>query len=170
MREESKRDICCWINSHQTPVNKRWEQGSLTGTVDLLVLTNTTLLLFLLKILLILFTNQVTSMRRSNVLNLSLQLVFPGGRHSYGTVQIKRIMRQKMASIYKTFSGASSLKLFTAVINISSLLFVTVSKSWCSVIIPNGTQHNNTRTRLSLMLLNTMTLYTKCCYGECRLC
>jgi len=175
VREESKRDICCWINSHKTPVNKRWEQGSLTGTVDLLVLTNTTLLLFLLKILLILFTKQANSMRRSNVLGLSLQLVFPGGRHSYATVQIKRIMRQKMACFYKTFSGTSSLKLFTAVFNISSLLFVTVSKLWRTLIIPNGVQHNdiqheNKRTRLSIMMLNTMTLYTKCCYGECRLC
>jgi hypothetical protein len=90
IEEESKRDICYWINSHQTPVNKRWEQGSLTGTVDLLVLTNTAQLLFLLKILLILFTKQANSMRRSNVLGLSLRLVFPGGRHSYATVQIKK--------------------------------------------------------------------------------
>ncbi len=107
--------------------------------------------------------------------------VFPFGQFSLvgdtATLQfkLKKIMRQKMASIYKTFSGASSLKLFTAVFNISSIWFVTVSKLWRTLIIPNGVQHNdiqheNKRTRLSIMMLNTMTLYIKRCYGECRLC
>ncbi len=46
------------------------------STVDLLVLTSLDKLLFQLKILLTFFTKQATSMRRSVVLSLPLQLVF----------------------------------------------------------------------------------------------
>ncbi len=57
-------------------------QGSLTegeGSVqfDLLVLTSSDLLLFLLKILISLFTKRATLFKRSFVLSLPFQLVFP---------------------------------------------------------------------------------------------
>ncbi len=52
------------------------------STVDLLVLTSFDKLLYILKILFSYFTKQVTPIRRSTVLSLPLQLVFPGGTHS----------------------------------------------------------------------------------------
>ncbi len=48
------------------------------STVDLLVLTSLDKLLFILKILFAFFTKQATFMRRSTVLSIHLQLVFPG--------------------------------------------------------------------------------------------
>jgi hypothetical protein len=51
-------------------------QGSLTEK-DLLVLTSFDKLIFILKILFTCFAIQPTLMRRSTVLNLPLQLVFP---------------------------------------------------------------------------------------------
>jgi hypothetical protein len=56
-------------------------QGSLTemiSTVDLLALISLDQLLFILKILFTYVTQQATLMRRSTVLSLPLQLVFPG--------------------------------------------------------------------------------------------
>jgi hypothetical protein len=48
------------------------------SAVELLVLTSLDQLLFILKILFTFFTKQATLMRRSTVLSLPLQLVFPG--------------------------------------------------------------------------------------------
>jgi len=56
-------------------VDEGWERFS---TMDLLVLTSFDRLLFILKILFTFFTKQVTLLRRSTVLILFLQLVFPG--------------------------------------------------------------------------------------------
>jgi hypothetical protein len=47
------------------------------GTVHLVVLTSSDLLSFILKILLTIVTKHTTLMRRSTVLSLPLQLVFP---------------------------------------------------------------------------------------------
>ncbi len=47
------------------------------STVDLLVLPILDLLLYILKLLITFFTKQATLVRRSNVLNLPLHLVFP---------------------------------------------------------------------------------------------
>ncbi len=59
-----------------------YRQGSLTEgegsvLVDVLVLTILDLVLYILKLLLTFFTKQATLMRRSTVLSISLQLVFP---------------------------------------------------------------------------------------------
>jgi len=51
------------------------------STVDLLVFISLDQVLFVLKILFTFFTKQVTSMRRSTVLTLPLQLGFPGTRY-----------------------------------------------------------------------------------------
>jgi len=48
------------------------------STVDLLVLTSSDLLLLILKTFLTFFAKQATLMRRSTVLSLPLQQVFPG--------------------------------------------------------------------------------------------
>ncbi len=56
---------------------KSYWRGRL-GTVNLLVLTSLDQLLFKLKILWTFFTKQATLMRRSSVLSLPPQLVFPG--------------------------------------------------------------------------------------------
>ncbi len=54
------------------------------STVDLLVLTSLDQLILLLKILFIFFfTKQATLMRRSTVLSLPFQLVFPARDHSF---------------------------------------------------------------------------------------
>jgi hypothetical protein len=47
------------------------------GTVDLLILTSLDQLIFVLKVLFTLFTKQATLTRRSTVLSLPPQLVFP---------------------------------------------------------------------------------------------
>jgi hypothetical protein len=67
------------------------------STVDLLVLTSLDTLLFTLKILFPFDTKQATLMRRSTVLSLLLQLVFPGLTVSFiilfiraGTQRIRR--------------------------------------------------------------------------------
>jgi hypothetical protein len=51
------------------------------STVDLLVLVSLDQLLFILRMFVNLFTKQANLMRRSIVLSLSLQLVFPGQIH-----------------------------------------------------------------------------------------
>ncbi len=53
-------------------------RGGRLSTIDLLVLTNLDKLVFILTILFSFFTKQVTLMRRSTVLSLFPQLVFPG--------------------------------------------------------------------------------------------
>jgi hypothetical protein len=63
-------------------MNEILNQGTLTeggriGMIDLLVLTSLDQLLFRLKIFFSFLTKQANSMRRSTVLSLSLQLVFP---------------------------------------------------------------------------------------------
>jgi len=61
------------------------------STVDLLVLTSLDLLVFKLKIIFSFFTKQATLMRRSTVLSLPPQLVFPGWgvRHWERRTEIK---------------------------------------------------------------------------------
>jgi hypothetical protein len=56
---------------------KSYRRGKFS-TVDLLVLTSSGQLLFILKILLTFLTKQATLKWGSTVLSLSLQLVFPG--------------------------------------------------------------------------------------------
>jgi hypothetical protein len=51
------------------------------GTVDVLVLSSTDQLIVILKVLFTFFTKQATFMRRSTVLRLTLQLVFPVTAH-----------------------------------------------------------------------------------------
>jgi hypothetical protein len=55
------------------------------STVDLLLLTSFDQMLFILKILFTYVTKYVALMRRSIVLNLLLQLVFPGFSLKQGT-------------------------------------------------------------------------------------
>ncbi len=63
-------------SSMDMPWNPYW-RGRLS-TVDLLVLTSLDQLIFILKILFTFITKQLTLLRRSTVLCLPLQLVFPG--------------------------------------------------------------------------------------------
>jgi hypothetical protein len=56
------------------------------STIDLLVLTSFNELVFILRILFTLFTKQATLMRRSTILNLPLQLVFPGVTYGRGKI------------------------------------------------------------------------------------
>jgi len=57
--------------------------GSLS-TVDLLVFPSLDQLIFILKLLVSFFTKQATFMRRSTVLSLPIELVFPGQGVNYG--------------------------------------------------------------------------------------
>jgi hypothetical protein len=54
-----------------------WQGRGRLSTVDLLVLTSLDQLIFKLKILFAFVTKQATLMRRSTVLSLPLQIVFP---------------------------------------------------------------------------------------------
>jgi len=68
--------------SSQNP-GKPYRRGRLS-TVNLLVLTSLDQLIFKLKILFTFFTKQATLMRRSTVLSLPLQLVFPDDTDTCG--------------------------------------------------------------------------------------
>jgi hypothetical protein len=69
------------VSYEKVTTKSKLGQGSLSERKGLVPLTSLTIFLgsvvFLLKILLILFTKQATLMRRSTVLSLSLLLVFP---------------------------------------------------------------------------------------------
>ncbi len=54
------------------------------STVDLLILTSLDELIFILKMFVTFFTKQAALMRRSSVLNLPLQSVFPGAGNTKG--------------------------------------------------------------------------------------
>jgi hypothetical protein len=72
--------FCCDVIIYRVSYGEAREallEGRL-NTVDLLVLTSLDQLIFILKILFTCFTQQATLMRRSTVLSLPLQLVFPG--------------------------------------------------------------------------------------------
>ncbi len=65
----------------------RTETSCLKGrlsTVDLLVLTSLDQVIFIMKILFNFVTKQTTLMRRSTVLSVPTQLVFPGEGDSFG--------------------------------------------------------------------------------------
>ncbi len=64
--------------------------GGKLSTVDLFVLTSLDKLILILKILFSFFTKQAALMRRSTVLSLSPQLIFPGCREARG-----RFVKQK---------------------------------------------------------------------------
>ncbi len=64
---------------------KPYCRGRVT-TVDPLVLTSLNLAIFILKLLNTFVSKQTTLMRRSNVLSLPLQLVFPAQRLQTATV------------------------------------------------------------------------------------
>ncbi len=71
----------CFITltpGHLKVIDNSFNQGKITeGTVDLVVLTSLDQLIFKVKIFLTFVTKQATLMRRSTVLSLSLQLLFP---------------------------------------------------------------------------------------------